>query len=231
MKTLNIGVATLAIAAGVFAGRGMAAQVAPALAASAAQQAFEAGQLDQSLQLIAEARGRNEAGLPDTFLAAQVQLKRNQNEAAKAELAQLAAAGDDVLRLVAESSNAMIDGNFDGSLELANQAVNAITARTAAIPPGTPVDPAAQLRDFPAFYQLGLVKARRQDWQGSAEAFEHAALLNPSFAYAYYYAGNAWSRLRQADRVSANFERFLKLAPNAPERPAVSNIMRTIRGN
>lgn len=221
MKRLALNVVALATA--IIVAEGMiAAQVAPLTA----QQAFEAGQHAQALQLIAEARARGESGLQDTFLAAQIHLRASQNELAKAELAQLAASGDATWRLVAESATALVDANPDHALALATQAVGGIDARIAALPPGTP----PQLNDFPAFYQLGLVQARREEWAAAAASFERAALANPSFAYAYYYAGLAWSRVKQTDRVAANFERFLALAPKAPEQAAVMGIMRTIRG-
>jgi hypothetical protein len=35
---------------------------------------------------------------------------------------------------------------------------------------------------------------------------------------------------KRVDRMATYFENFLKLAPNAPERPAVESIMRTVRG-
>ncbi len=226
MKTFIFGLATLAMAISTVSVPPAFAQAPAPTAVPAPQQSFEAGLYDQSLQQIAEARTRGEAGPTEAFLAAQAQLRRNDNEAARAEFAQLAAAGGDTWRLVAESSTALIDNNLDHALALAEQAVGAIAARNAAAPA-----PAAGPADFAAHYQLGLVKARRGDWAGAAQAFEQSAALNPTFAYAYYYAGNSWSRVRQVDRVAVNFERFLQLAPNAPERPAVMSIMRTVRGN
>lgn len=230
MKTLTLGVAALAITLSLFAGQ-MAAAQDPPPQISAAQRAFEAGQYDQSLQAIAEARERNEAGVQEAFLAAHVHLRRKQNDQAKAELTRLAESDDETWRLVGESSTLLIDNNLDRSLELATEATNRINARNASAPADASPDTATQLRDFPAFYQLGLIKTRREDWTGAAEAFERAAQLNPSFAYTYYYAGSAYSRLKQADRVASHFERFLKLAPNAPERAAVQSIMRTLRGS
>jgi hypothetical protein len=49
-------------------------------------------------------------------------------------------------------------------------------------------------------------------------------------AYAHYYAGLMHYRAKQPDRMAIRFERFLQLAPDAPERPEVLQIMRTIRG-
>jgi hypothetical protein len=37
-------------------------------------------------------------------------------------------------------------------------------------------------------------------------------------------------RANHPDRMANHFEQFLKLAPDAPERPEVTQIMRTVRG-
>jgi hypothetical protein len=37
-------------------------------------------------------------------------------------------------------------------------------------------------------------------------------------------------RAKRPDRMANHFEQFLKLAPEAPERPEVIQIMRTVRG-
>ena len=81
-----------------------------------------------------------------------------------------------------------------------------------------------------AHFQLGLAKAKLQDWAGAAEAFDRAAQLNPSLAYAYYYGGLMHYRANRPDRMANQFDRFLKLAPTAPERPEVMQIMKTVRG-
>jgi tetratricopeptide (TPR) repeat protein len=196
-----------------------------------AQQAFEAGQYDRALQLIAELRKTGGAGLPEAFLAAHVLLRQNQNDRAKKEFALLAASNDPVWRLTGESSTAAIDNNLDRAVDLAMQAVKAANEQAAqAGPAGAPPPPATKLRDSHGFYQLGLIRTRRSDWAGAAEAFDRAADLNPAFAYAHYYAGLAWSRAQRPDRVAMHFEQFLKLAPNAPERSAVMSIMKTLRG-
>jgi tetratricopeptide (TPR) repeat protein len=118
----------------------------------------------------------------------------------------------DAWSLVSRSAIALIDGDLDQSLQAADQAV-------AAAPDAF----------FPR-YQRGLVAAERQDWPGAADAFERASEIDPVFAYAHYYAGLAYSRINRIDRTATHFEAFLKLAPMAPERPAVESIMRTLRG-
>jgi hypothetical protein len=40
----------------------------------------------------------------------------------------------------------------------------------------------------------------------------------------------AFYKSKMVDRMAVYFENFLKLAPDAPEAPAVSSIMRTVRG-
>ena len=37
-------------------------------------------------------------------------------------------------------------------------------------------------------------------------------------------------QLKRIDKMAVFFERFLKLAPNAPERPAIESLMRSIGG-
>ena len=81
-----------------------------------------------------------------------------------------------------------------------------------------------------AHYQLGLLYAHRSNWPDAADAFEHASSLNPEHAYAHYYAGMASYRGSPFHRVAIHFEAFLKLAPDAPERAAVMQIMQTVRG-
>jgi tetratricopeptide (TPR) repeat protein len=81
-----------------------------------------------------------------------------------------------------------------------------------------------------AHYQLGLVYAKRQEWPQAAAEFDRVLQINPSNGYAHYYAGLMEYRANHPDRMANHFEQFLKLAPDAPERPEVTQIMRTVRG-
>lgn len=213
----------------VVAMTGVAAEAQEPLPASAAQRALEAGQYDQAVQQVNEARERGETGLVDAFVAAHANMRRSQNDAAKAEFARLIESEDETWRRVGESSTALVDGDLDHAQAVAEAAVAQINERQAQ-PDAPAPDEAGRWRDFAAFYQLGLVKSRREDWAGAADALDRATQLNPSFAYAHYYAGLAASRLKRSDQVAAHFEVFLKLAPTAPERGAVMSIMRTLRG-
>jgi tetratricopeptide (TPR) repeat protein len=235
MKTLILATALIAMA--TTAGAQAITPTPPEMMQiSEVQRLFEAGQYDQALQALAQARERGEAGgSQDAFLAAHIQLRRSQTEDAKGDFTRLIESDDDTWRLVGRSSMALIDQNLDAALETATQAVAQITdrnAQAAAAAGGEapPQDPPARVRDAAAFYQLGLVKSRREDWAGAAEAFDRSATLNPAFAYGHYYAGLMYSRLKRPDLVGAHFQTFLKLAPNAPERTSVMSIMRTLRG-
>ena len=138
-------------------------------------------------------------------------LKLNQTDQAKAAFRSMERAGD-AWRSVGESAVALIDGNRDAALEAARAAV----ARDAGLA-------AAQ-------YQLGLVLDVRGENPAAADAFARAAAANPQMAYAHYNAGMNFYKAKRVDRMAVYFENFLKLAPNAPERPAVESIMRTLRG-
>ncbi|MDA1092297.1 MAG: tetratricopeptide repeat protein [Acidobacteria bacterium] len=81
-----------------------------------------------------------------------------------------------------------------------------------------------------AKYQLGLSEAERRDYGKAAPAFEAAIALDPQQAYAHYFAGLSYYEGKRIDLMARYFESFLKLAPNAPERPQVESIMRTVRG-
>ena len=105
-----------------------------------------------------------------------------------------------------------MDKQFDAALASADQAVAAM--------PSLPE----------AHYQRGLVFMARNDFGNAVDAFTKASTLDPNFASAYYYAGLANYRVKRIDLMGNNFNTFVKLAPNAPERPEVESILRTVRG-
>ena len=86
-----------------------------------------------------------------------------------------------------------------------------------------PVDPQEQ-------YDLGLAAAGRGDYAAAARAFDACSEANPRFAYAYYQAGLAYEKLNRPDLTAIRFETFLRVAPDAPERPQVESILKTMRG-
>ena len=169
---------------------------------------FEAGQYQQ----VIEAAGNADA--PEAiYTAAQSHQRLGAIGEARATYARLAERPeDDPWHFIGLSGQQLVDEDVDGALASAQQAVAM----------------AGGLAE--AQFQLGLVLAKRQDWGGAAEALDRAAELSPAFAYAHYYGGLMHYRAGRPDRMAIHFESFLKLAPEAPERPEVVQIMRTVRG-
>lgn len=84
--------------------------------------------------------------------------------------------------------------------------------------------------DAQAAYELGLARAAAGDYAPAARAFDAATDANPRLAYAYYHAGLAYGRINRPDLTAIRFDMFLRLAPDAPERPQLESILRTMRG-
>jgi tetratricopeptide (TPR) repeat protein len=174
------------------------------------QKLFESGKYQEAIDSV---RARAVAPPDQVYLRALAHRKLDQNDDAKQAFASLAGAAEgSAWRAIGNSGSALVEGNLDAALEAANKAVEADGG-------------SAQAR-----YQLGLVESARNNQPQAAEAFAKAAELDPQMAYAHYEAGMAYYKSKRVDRMAVYFENFLKLAPAAPERPAVQSIMRTVRG-
>jgi hypothetical protein len=77
-------------------------------------------------------------------------------------------------------------------------------------------------------YELGLSYAVRNDFASAARVFDACIAAAPTFAYAYYQSALAYQHLDRPDIMANRFDRFVRLAPNAPERPQVESVLRTI---
>lgn len=194
--------------------RSLPAAAALALVASGAsaqetsvQKLLERGDLQQAVERASSERGNPES----TYLAAQAATKLNDAGRANEEYNRLRESGDEAWKAIGESGLKLSEGDLDAAMEAANRAVSASG-------------------DNPyAHYQVGAVASRRNDFERAAEAFGRAAELKPDFAYAHYYGGLANQRLRHTAKASEHLETFLRLAPDAPERPAVAAMLRTLR--
>ena len=171
------------------------------------QRLFEAGRFQQVVA------ASNPASPPDVlYFAAQSQQKLGAMDQAAQAFNQLAARPEaDPWHLIGLSGRQLVEGNADASVASARQAT-------------------AMAPDLPAgHFQLGLALARQQQWPEAAAEFEAASDRQPTNAYAHYYAGMMHYRANRIDRMAVHFEQFLKLAPEAPERPEVLSIMRTLK--
>ncbi len=174
--------------------------------AQEARKAFEAGKY----QAVVEQVGPD-ADPASVYLQGLAFQKLGQNDQAKQAFDKLGGGGD-TWKAVGESASALIDGNQDGALQAAERAAAA---------EGAPAE---------AQYQLGLALIARNEQARAAAAFEKATQASPDMAYAHYQAGMAYYKAKRVDKMAVFFENFLRLAPKAPERPAVESVMRTIRG-
>jgi tetratricopeptide (TPR) repeat protein len=171
------------------------------------QRLFEAGRFQQVVD------ATNPASPPEVlYTTAQSQQKMGANEQAAQTFSMLAERPEgDPWHFIGLSGRQMVEGNIDAAVASARQVV-------------------AMAPDLPyAHFQLGLVLARQQQWAEAAAAFDAASERQPTNAYAHYYSGMMHYRANRVDRMAVQFEQFLKLAPEAPERPEVVSIMRTLQ--
>lgn len=178
-----------------------------------ARRLYDAGKYREAIDAVSSAsrEGSTEARL--LYLVAQSHERLNDAEGARRAYEQLANRGDDdPWRFVGRSALSLKQQHLADALAAANDAVT----RGPSVPE--------------AHYQLGLVHSFRDDFAKAAAAFDRATQLDPAFAYAHYYAGLSYYKIKRIDLMASHFEGFLKLAPEAPERPEVESIMRTVRG-
>jgi tetratricopeptide (TPR) repeat protein len=171
------------------------------------QRLFEAGQFQQVVA------ATNPASPPDAlYLTAQSQQKMGAVDQAAQTFGLIAQRPEgDPWHFIGLSGRQLVEGNAEAAVASARQA-------------------AAMAPDLPTtHFQLGLALARLQNWPEAAAAFDAASERQPDNAYAHYYGGMMHYRANRVDRMAVHFEQFLKLAPEAPERPEVLSIMKTLR--
>ena len=192
-------------------GQGTTRVPAPAAAPTVSVEVlYESGQDDDVVNRVNAAGAA--AAPADAWFAAQSELR----------LGRRAEAVDRLSRLSDTASDAGVQAA--ARLELArlnNDAAAIDAARAAAAGFGDNVF---------AQYEVGVSYLAQNDYMAAARAFDHCIDLAPTFAYAYYQAALAYDRLNRMDLMANRFDRFVRLAPNAPERPQVDSVLRTVGG-
>jgi tetratricopeptide (TPR) repeat protein len=181
--------------------------VASAAAGNSVQGLYESGRYREVLNSVNAGNRSAEA----VWFAAQSNLRLGQREEAAGQFAQLPqVGGNPAWQVVSDLALALL-GDDIAEIDRASEAAAALQS-----------DPFVQ-------HQLGLAHLRRNDFAAAAQAFDRATQADPRFAYAYYNGGLAYDRLNRTDLVIARLEMFERLAPDAPERPEVASILRTVR--
>jgi len=188
------------------------ATVSTAAAQTSAQKLYERGAYDEALQRVATERDAGNDDPAAAYLAGQVLLKLDRGNDARAEFARLSNGGDQTWAAIGQSAIALVDHNLDEA------AAEGRKARDLSGESGF------------AFYQLGLALLHRNEFDEASQMLDRAAELLPEFAYAHYNAGVAHQRAKRYPRMAEHFQRFLALAPDAPERRQVQLALSSLRG-
>lgn len=174
---------------------------------------YDAGKFKEVITAVEDAAAAAEETAPRLqYLEALSQEKLKDDDAARQIYRRLAEGAQPAWAAIGRSALALMDKKLDDALESANQAVEHDDSLSE------------------AHYQRGIVLMTRREYGDAAGTFDKATALDRLFAAAHYYGGLAEYRAKRIDRMATHFEAFLKLAPNAPERPEVESIMRTVRG-
>ena len=78
-------------------------------------------------------------------------------------------------------------------------------------------------------YQLGLSALGANDNATASQALARATEIKPDFAYAHYYAGQAFQKLHDISKAAEHFNYFLRLAPESRDLAAAMAILRALR--
>jgi tetratricopeptide (TPR) repeat protein len=193
---------TLILATALFA----SAVITHAQSLDEVRKSYDAGAYQQVIDAIG---GSQDPRL--VFLAAQSQQKlRRPDDARRAYEGLAARPAGDPWGAVGRSAIALLGGNAAGAVQEADQAVGSGPAIAE------------------AHFQRGLALSGAQNMADAAAAFQKASDLDPTWSYPHYYAGIAYSKVKRADLTASQFQTFLKLAPQAPERGEVQSILRTL---
>jgi len=179
---------------------------APGVSTTSVQGLYESGRYQEIVNSV----NAGERSAQALWFAAQSSLRLGQRAEAANHFAQLPQAGGPSWQIVSDLAQALLRDDA-GEIDRARQEAAAF-----------PGDPFVQ-------YELGLAHARRGDMTAAAEAFDRVTLADPRFAYGYYNGGIAYDRLNRADLAITRLEMFVRLAPDAPERPEVTSILQTVR--
>ena len=80
-------------------------------------------------------------------------------------------------------------------------------------------------RNAEAFFQKGNVQAYQKQWKAAINAYKECLAIQPDHIYAHYYIGLAYNQINNKDLAIDHLQKFLQLAPNAPEAEQVRRLL------
>ncbi|MFQ5526724.1 MAG: tetratricopeptide repeat protein [Thermoanaerobaculia bacterium] len=84
--------------------------------------------------------------------------------------------------------------------------------------------------DASILYQLGATRFYQDQFQSAFDLLSRTIDKNSGIAYAYYYRGLAAGKLERKDILFNDLDRFVKMAPNAPEANTARQILASFGG-
>lgn len=88
----------------------------------------------------------------------------------------------------------------------------------------------AKPRDERIAFELGLTHMLRNEHQAAFDQLSGAIEINSGYAYAYYYRALAADKIGRKDILVNDLDRFVFLAPTAPEAEKAKRILASARG-
>jgi tetratricopeptide (TPR) repeat protein len=87
----------------------------------------------------------------------------------------------------------------------------------------------AQPTDDMAVAALGGALVGQGKYDEAVARLTTALQVRPDLAYAYYWRGQAYDKLKKTPSMADDFQAFLRLAPNAPEAKLVQAVLAGLR--
>jgi tetratricopeptide (TPR) repeat protein len=78
-------------------------------------------------------------------------------------------------------------------------------------------------------YQIGVTRLFQEQWGAALEQLDRAIQMDSGLAYAYYYRALAAEKVGRKDLLINDLDRFLALAPNAPEADRARALLNAAR--
>jgi len=78
-------------------------------------------------------------------------------------------------------------------------------------------------------FQIGLTYLIQENWKAAKNSFDAVHELDPRYAHLYFYRGLAADKLGRKDSLLADFDQFVKLAPNSPEAKTARAILSSMK--